>query len=372
MPRAWDESTFVFVSSRSGASLGRIERRMLAVIGALLERGSTVFVICGPRSPLAEQATALGASVAAYRLEAAAYLRAASRLRKYLRRYRPVCVHSTGLRADLLIRWAARDLPVVVVNSIPCGAWPRGGPIRRRLDRRTLSRPDTLLADCEPLIAQLVAAGAPRERLTLDPPSVTVPAVIEESRAAANGLNRVETAETVPLVGFASRLESSRGAEYLIHAANILECRGVEAEVVIAGRGPALGAIRSAAAGVASVRVLGEVPSLPAILRALDVCVFPSVGGGAPTALLEAAVLGRPIVASDVAGIGGLFVPGEEIVLVPPGDPVALADAIAGLIADPERARTMGERARQRAIDAYSSAAAVERYLRMYREFLAR
>ncbi len=371
MPRTWDQSTFVFLSSRSGESLGRIERRMLASIGALVERGATVLVICGPRSPLAEESAALGATVAPYRLEVGRYLRVASRLRKYLARYRPVCVHSTGVRADLLIRWAARELPVAVVNSIACGAWPRGGPLQRWLDRRTMRRCATVLVDCEGLTDRLrELPGVARGSITYDPPSVTVPRVITE---AADGVASPAVERGArPLVGFASRLEVARGAEHLVAAASVLEERGVDADVVIAGRGPALGAVRRAAAGAGNVEVLGEVPSLPAVLAALDVCVFPSVGGGAPTALIEAAVLGRPIVASDVPGITGLFADGEEISLVPPGDPTALADAIAALVEDPDRARRVGELARQRALDDYSTDVAVERNLRMYRGFMAR
>ena len=371
MPRAWNESTFVFLSSRSGESLGRIERRMLSSIGALVERGATVLVICGPRSPLAEEAAALGATVAPYRLEVGRYLRVASRLRAYLSRYRPVCAHATGIRADLLIRWAARDLTVNVVNSIACGAWPRGGPLQRWLDRRTMWRCAAVLVDCSDLVERVrELPGVRRDRVAYDPPSVTVPRVITE---AADGVGSpVVVRGERPLVGFASRLEVSRGVEHLIAAAGMLEGRGIAADVVIAGRGPALGSARRAAAGASNVRVVGEVPSLPAVLAAFDVCVFPSVDGGAPTALIEAAVLGRPIVASAVPGIAGLFADGEEIVLVPPGDAEAIAEAVAVLLADPGSSRRMGERARSRALDEYSADVAVERSLRLYREFLAR
>ena len=373
MPRAWDQSTFVFLSSRSGESLGRVERRMLASIAALVERGATVLVICGPRSPLAEAAAALGATIAPYRLEIGRYLRVASRLRKYLSRYQPVCAHSTGLRADLLVRWAARDLPVAVVNSLPCGAWPRGGPLQRWLDRRTMWRCAHVLVDCEQLAAELREhTDGTSDRIVYDPPSVNVPRVIVEAAEGISADSAVARRDR-PLVGFASRLEKSRGAEHLVAAAVLLRERGVEVDVVIAGRGPSLDPVkRAAAADSGGVRVLGEVPSLPAVLAAFDVCVFPSVDGGAPTALLEAAVLGRPIVASSIPGIEGLFADGAEISLVPPADPAALAEAIAGTLADPPAARSMGERARQRALDEYSSADAVERHLRMYRGFLAR
>ncbi len=66
-------------------------------------------------------------------------------------------------------------------------------------------------------------------------------------------------------------------------------------------------------------------------------------------ALLEAMAAGAPIVATRVGGVPDVAVDGREALLVGPGDPAALADAIATLLDDPERARRLGDAARDRA-----------------------
>lgn len=65
-----------------------------------------------------------------------------------------------------------------------------------------------------------------------------------------------------------------------------------------------------------------------------------------PRALLEAAASGRPMIATDVAGCRDLVRDGENGLLVPARDPVALADAIARLVEDPDLRRRLGAAAR--------------------------
>jgi starch synthase len=79
--------------------------------------------------------------------------------------------------------------------------------------------------------------------------------------------------------------------------------------------------------------------------------------------------LGKPIVATRVGGIPELLGHGEAGVLVPPGDPAALAEAICRLIQDPDRARAIGEAGRRR-VPRYSADAMVKRLVRLYRELV--
>jgi glycosyltransferase involved in cell wall biosynthesis len=80
-----------------------------------------------------------------------------------------------------------------------------------------------------------------------------------------------------------------------------------------------------------------------------DIAVLPStLPTGAPMKLSEYAALARPIIAPDQANIRDLFADREEIVLVPPGNPESLAQAIRSLAADPARARGIGQAAQRR------------------------
>ncbi|MDA3937132.1 MAG: glycosyltransferase family 4 protein [Actinomycetota bacterium] len=372
MVRGYETSTFVFLSSHSGRALGRVERRMVKVMVVLLARGATCLVICHPRSPMADAARDIGATVSPYVLDRFNYLRTESRVRKYFKRYVPVVAHSTGLEADLIVRWAARDLPVGVVNSIPCTDWPRGGvgPFSRwvldRLDRDTIRHADAIVVDCDELVPQIAAVGIDPERIRVDPASVDIKRVIRQSVEPVAIARRGG-----PIVGYGGALEFSRGLTALVAAAPILDSMGTACDLVIAGDGPALRSLHSQP-GALRVNFTGLVESVPAVLAQMAICVFPSTGVGMPTTLLEAAALGRPIVASNLEGIRDAFEDGQEIRLVEPGDPKALAEAIADLLADPAAAGAMAARARLRVLDEYSSASMIERHLAIYRRFRAR
>ena len=85
-------------------------------MSALAEKGARVRLLCLMHTPMADWARSLpGIQVDPYILDKWNVIRARSRLRKYLKRYLPVAAHSTGIEADLLLRWAARKVPVVKV-----------------------------------------------------------------------------------------------------------------------------------------------------------------------------------------------------------------------------------------------------------------
>jgi glycogen(starch) synthase len=88
-----------------------------------------------------------------------------------------------------------------------------------------------------------------------------------------------------------------------------------------------------------------------------------------PTVVLEAMRAGVPVIASRSGGIPDLLDDGVEGVLVPPGRPPALARAIAGLLADPDRAAVMGAAGRRRATQ-YTASKISAQILRVYGDVL--
>jgi glycosyltransferase involved in cell wall biosynthesis len=84
------------------------------------------------------------------------------------------------------------------------------------------------------------------------------------------------------------------------------------------------------------------------ILKSSDMFVMPSRYEGTPIALLEAAALGCPILASSTGGIPELVTNNIHALLVPPNDPVALAEGLLRLSADQNYARVLGQNAQQR------------------------
>ena len=100
-------------------------------------------------------------------------------------------------------------------------------------------------------------------------------------------------------------------------------------------------------------------------LGALDIFVMPSLLEGQPLALLEAMAMARPIIASDISGIRETVLDGEQAVLVPPGNPGALADALCKLAKDPEAAARLGANARKKA-EGFSLAGYIGRHAELY------
>jgi glycosyltransferase involved in cell wall biosynthesis len=99
------------------------------------------------------------------------------------------------------------------------------------------------------------------------------------------------------------------------------------------------------------------------------VCL-PSIREGLSTVLAEAAAAGRPIVASDVPGCREVVDHGENGLLVPPGDPVALADALALLVDDPALRRKMGAAGRLKAVNQFSTKRVIAATKALYSDLL--
>lgn len=363
-------STVLFVTSRVGHTLSRVERRWLPLMEALVAGQVRVMLVAAPAGPLVAPARALGVTIAPYRVDRFNIWISRNRLRAYLRRHEPTVALAAGYHADIPLRLAARELPVKVVSATHCGGrrYSGVGPIttwgRRRLERRTRSRVDAFVVDCRDAAEAMIADGISSDRITVVAPGIDTGAVTREAALA------FEMPGTGPRVGYAGALERSRGLGTLAAAAPAIRARHPEVSVLVAGEGPArLGLLPAALDG--RIELVGRPESVPAFLSALDVCVFPSSEPGIPTPLLEAAALGRPIVACDVPGISGLLADGTEIVLVPRGNAPALAEAIIGLLDDPERATKLGRAARMRMLDDYPAAAVARHGLELIRSLSA-
>ncbi|MDZ7379823.1 MAG: glycosyltransferase family 4 protein, partial [candidate division KSB1 bacterium] len=86
--------------------------------------------------------------------------------------------------------------------------------------------------------------------------------------------------------------------------------------------------------------------------------------------ILEGMMSGKPVVAASAGGVPELVEHGRTGLLVPPGQPEALADAIAGLLGSADARRAMGERAKSWAEQRFSLARHVQEFERLYRVIL--
>jgi glycosyltransferase involved in cell wall biosynthesis len=155
------------------------------------------------------------------------------------------------------------------------------------------------------------------------------------------------------LVGTVTRLNPVKRLDVLLRAVAALE--GVH--TVIVGDGPERRQLEAMAdqLGLADrVHLVGHQQDVRPWLAALGVFVLSSDWEGMSNALLEAMAAGLPIVATAVGGVPEVVVDDATGLLVPPGDPNALAEAITRLLRDPDLRRTMGQAGRARVVQHFS------------------
>jgi len=176
-----------------------------------------------------------------------------------------------------------------------------------------------------------------------------------------------------PLLLFVGRLRYYKGLHILLEA-----MPQIGARLLIGGDGPERARLEAQAArlGVADrVHFLGNIPDadLPALYHAADVFVLPAHlrAEALGLAQIQALASGVPCVSTEL-GTGTSFANqhGETGLVVPPGDPAALAQAINALLADPSMRQRMGEAGRQRVAALFTREQMVAGNEAVYREAL--
>jgi len=179
------------------------------------------------------------------------------------------------------------------------------------------------------------------------------PEIVREAfRAASWG-----GGDGTPLFACTASAKPLKGCDTAIRAVAELGRRGIDARLALVGGFPATGyggwlRALATAEGVADrveFRAYAEPEEMIALYSRARAFVLPSHIENSPNALAEAMCLGMPCVASDTGGIPDMIRPGTGL-LVAPGSPPALADAMTRILDDPGAAAAMGAAAREAAL----------------------
>ena len=263
---------------------------------------------------------------------------------------------------------AVRRVVATVWENIPLPV--AENPVVAKRAREVAAGLDHCIAISERARLHLRLAGVPEERIEVLPMGVDV-----ERFAPAAG----ERDGPLRVLSVA-RLVSEKGVEDLIVALRLLTERGVDAELTLVGDGPLRGRLTAMAAelGVESrLRLEGTVTydALPDTYRRADVFVLASAPRATwreqfGFAVVEAMACGLPVLAGASGSLDEVV--GDPEQLVRPHDPVALADALAGLTADPARGRRQGTRNAAFARERYDRRRVAERLRAIYERVLTK
>lgn len=163
-----------------------------------------------------------------------------------------------------------------------------------------------------------------------------------------------------PSILFIGRLVPEKGALILVEATALLAERGHRVHVTIAGAGPACGEIERHAErfGVASqIAFPGAVgqDDIHALYAGASIFCLPSFAEGVPGVLMEAMAMRLPVVTTRITGIAELVEDGHSGLLVSPGRPDELAEALERLLTDPSLRRQFGEHARDKVVREFNT-----------------
>ena len=133
------------------------------------------------------------------------------------------------------------------------------------------------------------------------------------------------------LVGIVANLRAAKAYPTMLRAAALVLERCPRARFVSLGHGPLeaeLCALRDELGLGDRFRFMGHVPDAPRLMAAFDVMALSSDVEGLPVSVMEAKALALPVVATRVGGLPEMIVDGVDGLLVAPGDPASLAEAL--------------------------------------------
>jgi glycosyltransferase involved in cell wall biosynthesis len=331
------------------AEVGGAQSYVAALLPALAERYDVVLAAHG-EGPLREAAARGGVRFVPLQhvrrpIRPLRDLAGLFELTRLLRRERPQILHASSSKAGVLGRCAAVVTRVPIrIFTVHGWAFAAYSGLASRLYRLTdrLMEPLTTVTICvsERERTAGLEAGTCREDRT-----VVIRNAVDVAAAPRSGHDR-----STPRLMAVGRLNAPKDFLTLVRA--LSQLREGSFEAVVVGGGPEREAVEAEIGRLGlerSVQLAGERGDVPALLAGSDVFVLSSRSEGLPVSVLEAMAAELPVVASDVGGLAELVVDGESGILVPPGDPESLAEALRRLIGDRDLRRKLGAAARARA-----------------------
>ncbi|HEX3149533.1 MAG TPA: glycosyltransferase family 4 protein [Gemmataceae bacterium] len=356
---------------------GGPERQMLGLAQALPPEFSTTFLSFsegGRCQTFLAAARANGFDAAELKHDSPRFRTIVSELVAFLRGNFVDVLVTHGYKSNLLGRPAARSggIPIVSVSR----GWT-GENLKvwcyEAADRFHLRFMDRVVCVSAGQARMVRRAGVPTERIRVIRNAARLDAFANPDPSALRRLREFAGGDG-PIVFAAGRLSPEKGFHVLIDAAANLLKVAPTTRFVLFGEGSERDRLQQRANSLGIVdqfRMPGFRRDLDLMLPWADLVVLPSLTEGLPNIALEAMAAGVPVVATTVGGNPEIVVDGRTGFLVPPADPIALADRMSDLLAHTERARMFGRAGRLLAEEQFSFARQAQEYQALFAELQA-
>jgi glycosyltransferase involved in cell wall biosynthesis len=352
---------------------GGAERVVADVATALQSSGleTVVFLPLNGEGWLARQLEGSGVSVEYCSIDRPWSPPSARRLAEAFRRHRIAVAHSHEFAMGVYGAWASWLVGIPHVVTMHGGRY-YAERLRRRVALRAAAAVSAQMVAVSMTCARDISRGLGirRSRIRMIPNGVRFTPPKRVTLREELHLGRDDR-----LVVAVGNLYPVKGHVNLIDALGLIASRHPTLHIAISGRGALADSLMARARAYDlqhRVHLLGLRSDVSAVLAAADIFALPSLSEGMPLALLEAMFARCPIVASDVGDVSVALDNGHAGVLVSPGDPLSLAEAIDRLLVNPAEAHSLGERAMRRACSEYDLSRMVDRYVDVYESALAR
>ncbi len=304
-------------------------------------------------------------------------LRALIELVKILRREEISIVHTHNSKAGFLGRLAGKLAKTpVVIHTVHGFSFHDSEPWIRRILFKGLERRAARWADHMIYISQPMIDWAEREGILKEGAyskiysGIDLEAFRKYGRAEEGRLrNELGLGMKDRVIGFVSKLWEGKGHTVALKAMVSVLQACPDARLLLVGEGELEAPLRELALeyGIeASVIFAGFRTKIAEITALCDFCILPSFYEGMGRVLLEAGASGKAVVATRVGGIPDVVVHGETGILIPPGEPVDLAEAMIQLLNDRDLCRRMGENARRRIGEKFDANTMVDEIVAVY------
>ena len=183
-------------------------------------------------------------------------------------------------------------------------------------------------------------------------------------------LDKLGLPHNQPIVLFVGRLTSIKRPDLFVDLAKRLASSNQSALCVFVGDGPLGEQLRDVAKGTENLCLAGWQKDLGVVYAVADVVVLCSDNEGMPLSLIEASLCAKAIVATNVGSVKEIIEDGISGVLVPPGDAVALRDAVSQLLGDAAQRKLFGESARVHALSTFSPDRSLQAHADLYQQLV--